>query len=190
MTATLSSPGGAGSEPARRRDWSRIDVLICVLIFLFALGLRVYRIGDWTTGMHGDEGEVGLNVVEILRHPGVSPFQTGWFGQPNFYYWGVALGMKLFGRGLAGLRAFSVIAGALLLLPFYPLVRRLFGTRTAIAAAILLAVSGPAVHFSRQEFSNMLGNMAAFCGFLVVTGVVICGSNAASSGSSSGYRRT
>jgi len=26
---------------------------------------------------------------------------------------------------------------------------------------------------ARQEFSNMLGNMAAFCGFLVVTGVVI-----------------
>ena len=163
--------GRKGTDPAapdspRGRASRRVDLLLCLLIFLAALAVRVYRIGDWTTGMHGDEGEVGLNSVEILEHPEISPFRTGWFGQPNFYYWGVAIGMKLFGRGLAGLRAFSVAAGALLLIPFYFLVRRLFGTRAAIAASLLLAVSGPAVHFSRQEFSNITTPMLLVAGFL------------------------
>ena len=157
------------SEAAGRaagRSSRRVDLLLAVLILLFGLAVRIYRLGDWTTGMHGDEGEVGLNALEILRHPEISPFRTGWFGQPNFYYWGVALGMRVFGQGLAGLRAFSVAAGALLLVPFFFLVRRLFGLRPAVAAAVLLAVSGPAVHFSRQEFSNITTPLFLVAGFL------------------------
>ena len=46
---------GAGLEPAPG-GLVQDRLIICVLIFLFALGVRVYRIGDWTTGMHGDEG--------------------------------------------------------------------------------------------------------------------------------------
>ncbi|HKF43654.1 MAG TPA: glycosyltransferase family 39 protein [Thermoanaerobaculia bacterium] len=172
LALAAAGPRRRQADPAIARDrgrpWNsrRLDLLLAVLFFLFGLALRLYRLGDWTTGMHGDEGEVGLNALEILKNPRISPFRTGWFGQPNFYYWGVALGMKIFGTGLAGLRAFSAVAGALLLLPFYPLVRRLFGSRTAVAATLLLAVSGPAIHFSKQEFSNITTPMLLVAGFL------------------------
>lgn len=165
---TPPEPPGAG-EPSpigRESLSSRVELGLLTLILLLALALRVYRLGDWTGGMHGDEGQVGLDAMEILRHPQISPFRTGWFGQPNFYYWGVAAGMKVFGTGLAGLRAFSVIAGTLLPLCLYPLVRRLFGIRTAVFATFLLAISGPAIHFSRQEFSNITTPLFLVAGFL------------------------
>jgi hypothetical protein len=157
---------GTGTDGEHRARLRRFGELAIVLaIFALGLCLRLYRLGDWTSGMHGDEGEVGLDALGILQGHFVSPFQTGWFGQPNFYYWGVALGMKLFGTGLGGLRTFSVLAGALLILPFYPLVRRLFGVRTAILASILLAISDVAIHFSRQEFSNITTPLFLVTGF-------------------------
>ena len=63
------------------------------------------------------------------------------FAQPNFYYWGIAIGMKLFGTDLFGLRSFVAICGTLMFVPFYPLVRLMFGVRTALIAMFLLAVS-------------------------------------------------
>ena len=160
------APGSAEPNPTRHEGVShRFELGLLALIFLLGLGLRVYRLGDWTGGIHGDEGQVGLDAMEILRHPRISPFRTGWFGQPNFYYWGVAVGMKVFGTGLAGLRAFSVIAGTLLPLCLYPLVRRFFGFRTAIFATFLVAISGPAIHFSRQEFSNITTPLFLVAGF-------------------------
>ena len=125
------------------------------MILLVHLGFRLYRLGDWTTGIHGDEGEAGMDALAILQGRRVSPFANGWYAQSNFYYWGVALGVALFGSGLAGLRAFAAVAGALLILPFYLLVRGWFGVRTALIASTLLAISDVAIHFSRQEFSNI-----------------------------------
>lgn len=143
------------------------EIAIFLAIFVLALGLRLYRLGDWTGGMHGDEGEVGMDALRIVKGHPVPPFRTGWFGQPNFYYWGVAIGMKLFGTGLTGLRMFSALAGALIILPFYPLARQLFGVRTAILAGIFLAISDVAIHFSRQEFSNITTPLLLVTGFFL-----------------------
>jgi Dolichyl-phosphate-mannose-protein mannosyltransferase len=143
------------------------EIAIVLTIFALALGLRLYRLGDWSGGMHGDEGEVGMDALRILSGQPTPPFRTGWFGQPNFYYWGVAIGMKLFGTGLTGLRMFSTLAGALIILPFYALVRQLFGVRTAILAGIFLAISDVAIHFSREEFSNITTPLLLVSGFFL-----------------------
>ena len=143
----------------------RVEVGIVVAIFLLALGLRMLNLGDWTTGMHGDEGEAGMDAIGILEGNHVSPFETGWFSQPNFYYWGIALTMKLFGTSLFGLRMFSTLVGALMVLPFYPLVKMWFGIRTAIIATLLLAFSDVAIHFSRAEFSNITTPAFLVAGF-------------------------
>jgi len=142
-----------------------LEIAIFLAIFLLALGLRLYRLDDWQTGMHGDEGEAGMDAISILEGNLVSPFRTGWFSQPNFYYWGIALTMKVFGTGMLGLRMFSTLAGTLMILPFYPLVRQWFGVRTAIIASIFLAISDVAIHFSRQEFSNMTTPFFLVTGF-------------------------
>ena len=133
----------------------RLEIVVFCLIFVLALALRLYRLGDWTTGMHGDEGEVGMETLRILEGGHAPPFRTGWFEQPNFYYWSVAISMKLFGTSLFGLRIFALLVGTTMLIPFYLLVRQLFGKRMAIISGCFLAISGVAIHFSRLQFSNI-----------------------------------
>ncbi len=133
----------------------RFEIAVVLSILALALGLRLYRLGDWTTGVHGDEGEVGMEALKILEGQWASPFQTGWFSQSNFYYWAVALTMKGFGTGLFGLRIFAVLAGTAMLVPFYLLLRDWFGVRVAVVASLFLAMSDVAIHFSRQQFSNI-----------------------------------
>ncbi|MEO7761345.1 MAG: glycosyltransferase family 39 protein [Casimicrobiaceae bacterium] len=146
---------------SRRTEW-----LLVLLIVAVGAAMRLYRLGDWTTGVHGDEGEAGMEALSILEGKPVSPFASGWFTQPNFYYWCIALMMKVFGTDLFGLRMFSATAGTLLLLPFYWLVRRWFGVRTALIGGSLLAVSDVAVHFSRLELSSITTPLFLVVGFL------------------------
>jgi streptogramin lyase len=136
-------------------------------IFLLALALRLYRLDDWTSGVHGDEGEAGMDALSIIENGPVSPFGTGWFAQPNFYYWGIVLSIKVFGAGLLGLRMFSMLAGTLMVLPVYGLARLWFGLRTAILAGVLLAISDVAIHFSRAEFSNITTPLFLSTGFFL-----------------------
>jgi hypothetical protein len=150
-----ATSGAGGEESTDLRLPPAAEIAILLAILALALALRLYRLGDWTGGVHGDEGEVGMDALRIVNGHPVPPFRTGWFGQPNIYYWGVAIGMKLFGTGLAGLRAFSTLAGTLIILPLYALARQLFGVRTAILACLFLAISDIAIHFSRMEFSNI-----------------------------------
>lgn len=143
----------------------RVEIAIVAVIFMIGLFFRFYRLGDWTTGVHGDEGEAGMAAMSILQGNRVSPFLTGWFSQPNFYYWGIAAGLKLFGTSLFGDRAFSAIVGTLMLLPFYPLVRMWFGVRTAILATIFLSISDVTVQFTRMEASNITSPTSLVLGF-------------------------
>ena len=152
-------------EQTDTRISRNVEIAIIVIIFALALGLRLLNLGDITTGMHGDEGEAGMDAINILEGNRVSPFLTGWFLQPNFYYWGIALTMKVFGTDLFGLRMFSAICGSLMILPFYGLARLWFGVRTAIIASLLLAFSDIAIHFSKAEFSNITTPLFLTTGF-------------------------
>lgn len=143
----------------------RTEILLLLAIFALALGLRLYRLGDWTTGMHGDEGEAGMEALAILEGARVSPFRTGWFAQPNVYYWAIALTMKVFGTSLFGLRLFSVIAGMLMFPFFYALVRLWFGRRTALFASVFLAISDVTIHFTRIQLSNITTPVSLVVGF-------------------------
>jgi hypothetical protein len=156
--ARVGGPVDRGVEDVEdRTDWriSRsLEIAIALAIIALGVGLRLYRLGDWTTGVHPDEGYAGTDAMNIVKGDLVSPFLTGWYSQPNFYYWGIALLMKVFGTDLFGLRMFSFLAGSLMLPPFYGLVRMWFGVRMAIVATFLLAVSDLALIVSKLEFSN------------------------------------
>jgi 4-amino-4-deoxy-L-arabinose transferase-like glycosyltransferase len=131
-----------------------LETLLVVGILGLALGFRLYRLGDVTAGMNGDEGEAGVEALKILQGQWVSPFLPGWFGQSNVYYWAIALTMRVFGTGLFGLRMFSTLVGSLMIVPFYLLVRMWFGVRAALIASVLLAISDVAAQVSKLEFSN------------------------------------
>ncbi|MFL5734786.1 MAG: PA14 domain-containing protein [Chloroflexia bacterium] len=167
----LGSDADAGIHDVEDRTDLRlarkVEIAIIVAIFLLAMAIRLYRLDDWTTGMHGDEGEAGEDAMSLLEGNPASPFGTGWFAQPNFYYWAIAICIKIFGPGMLGLRMFVLLAGSLMVLPVYGLARLWFGLRAAILAGVFLAISDVAIHFSRQEFSNITTPFFLTTGFFL-----------------------
>jgi len=157
------------AEVEDQTDWRlsrRAETILFLGIVLLTFALRLYRLDDWTMGVHGDEGEAGMDAINILEGHSAPLFSTGWFAQPNFYYWGIALGMKVFGTGLGGVRAFSTLAGSLMIVPFYFLVRQWFGVRTAAIAGVFMAISAATIHFTRIELSNITTPLSLVLGFL------------------------
>jgi PA14 domain/Dolichyl-phosphate-mannose-protein mannosyltransferase len=142
-----------------------LETVLVLGILALALGLRVYRLGDLTAGMHGDEGEFGLNAIRILDGVPVSPFKVGAFAFSNFTFWPLALAMKVFGINLFGLRVFSVLIGTLVLIPFYLLIRQWFGVRMTLIATFLLAVSDIGIFFSKLALNNVETAFSLVAGF-------------------------
>lgn len=143
---------------AGERSFSKralLEVGAVTLIVLVALGLRVWMLGEFPSGIHGDEGETGLEALRILDGQTLSPFVTGWMGHPTLYFFLLAGWMKVFGTGLEGLRSFAGVSGALTIPLLYLFVRQLFERRTAIIAATLLAISATHLQFSRIGLNNV-----------------------------------
>lgn len=153
-----STSADAKPDAEASTDWKLpiwVEVGFVLLVCVVALGSRVYGLEDLTWGMHGDEGEAGGDALSILNGNIVSPFTTGWFAQPNVYYWSVAIGLEVFGLSLTGLRM-SAVAYSMLIFPFfYLLVRRMFGVRAAFIGLALLGVNTLFLHYSRVQFSNI-----------------------------------
>jgi sugar lactone lactonase YvrE len=147
----------------------RVEFLLVAGIIMMALVFRFYRLGDWFTGMHGDEGEAGMDATNIREGARVSLFETGWFQQPNMYYYGIARMLDIFGTDLFGVRMFSTLVGSAMLVPFYLLARMWFGVRAGLIALTFLAISGVAFHFTRVEFSNITWPVSLVFGFYFLT---------------------
>ncbi len=158
-SASLAGDEKAGEALAGRLP-RHVEIWLFAAIMLLAVTMRLWRLGDVTAGMHGDEGEAGTDALSILHGQIVSPFTRGWFNQSNMYYWSIAVGLKLFGSGLFGLRAFSTACGLITVLCVYAIARAMFGQRAAIIAGFFIAFQSGALIFSREEFSN--STMPAF----------------------------
>lgn len=154
------------ASPPDRRRW--LDAVAILLLLGVAVAFRFHRLGDWAAGLHGDEGEVGLDALSAVEKGFPPAFQLGFGDQLHLYTWGVAAGMKLFGTGLLGLKAFSSFVGALTVIPLYGLARLWFGRRAALLCGGFLAVSEGAVHYSRIEFSNSTNPLFLALGFYLL----------------------
>ncbi|HYO50422.1 MAG TPA: glycosyltransferase family 39 protein [Chloroflexia bacterium] len=143
----------------------KVEIFVVAGIMALALALRIYKLGDPTGGMHGDEGETGMDALNIIAGNRVSPFMTGWFSHPNFSFWSIALTMQVFGVSLFGLRLFSAFLGTLTVLPLYLLVRMWFGKRAAIIAAFLWAVMDVSLYFGRLGLNNITTPFFLVTGF-------------------------
>jgi 4-amino-4-deoxy-L-arabinose transferase-like glycosyltransferase len=159
VAALVREPGDTpSSEPAESPEpWrlsQKAEIAVFAALMAFSLGLRLWRLGDLAPGMHGDEGEAGSDALSILQGTPSPLFGRGWFNQPNMYYWSVALGMKIFGTGLFGLRSFALLCGLVTVAVTYFLAREMFGQRAAIVAGAFVAFQSASLEFSRAEFSN------------------------------------
>jgi len=149
----------------RRLKSHWVEICLVILIIGFGFALRAYYLDSIPGGFHGDEGEWAMDAVGILEGKRVSPFGTGWDRHPSLFSYLQAFSMKVFGMNVTGVRMLSAIAGTLTLLGLYLLVRRMFGSWTAVVATFLLTVSHWHIHFSRLAMNDI--EVTLFTAFMV-----------------------
>ena len=109
--------------------------------------------------IYPDEVMTGV-VAEraYLSGPTAAPlFSTFWsdIELPALWFAIVAATLKMGGIGLAVVRLPAALFGAATVLPFYALVRNVWGRVAAIAGASLMAFSAANVHYSRMALNNI-----------------------------------
>ena len=140
--------------------WSWWEVTIVASITVLALALRVWNLRDVPFNIYPDEVMTGL-VAERAYLSGQGPapclFSTLWsdIELPAFWFAIVAAVLKLGGIGLATVRFPAALFGAATVLPFYGLVRGVWGRVAAIVGASIMAFSAANVHYSRMALNNI-----------------------------------
>jgi 4-amino-4-deoxy-L-arabinose transferase-like glycosyltransferase len=143
-TRSRVPPGRESTEP--HTVW---EVVILLGIVGLAFVLQGYHVADIPPGFHGDEGESGMQALQLLHGQVGSLISVGWYYLPMLSFAWHAISMKIFGETVFGLRMSSVIVGTLTLIPFYALTRLLFNRTTALLAIFFLAVSHPFIALNR-----------------------------------------
>ena len=121
--------------------YTRSEFVLLALVVALGFLLLAYDLENIPPGVHGDEGESGMQALKILQGQIPGLISVGWYHQPMLAFAWHALTMKIFGDTVFGLRMSSVIVGTLTLIPLYFLTRLLFGRRVALLATLLLSVS-------------------------------------------------
>jgi len=158
LQARAEPPRNRGVE--RQSAWSWWEVTIVASITILALALRASNLRDVPFNIYPDEVMTGL-IAERAYLNGASPapslFSTLWsdIDLPALWFAIVAGVLKLGGIGLATVRLPAALFGAATVLPFYGLVRGVWGRVAAIAGASVMAFSAVDVHYSRMALSNI-----------------------------------
>lgn len=142
--------GGAPSlNPFRIKiTWSTViplGAIIALALFLRTWNQATtlpYLIDElhWSDAILAVEGRPTLQILTPMS--GQSPYS--WI----FPYW-QSIAVHFLGHNFVGFRFVSAITGVLTVLAVYFLARELFGRKTALLSALLLATFPPHVHFSR-----------------------------------------
>ena len=133
-------------------------VLALSAITLLALALRLAGLDGLPLGMWRDEARHGLLALRILHDPSYRPVYVPNVADiPALLFYLAAVPIQLFGAHPWTIRLIPALAGALTPLALYFVARPLFGTRAALLAATLLAVSVWQISLSRLAFAATLG---------------------------------
>jgi 4-amino-4-deoxy-L-arabinose transferase-like glycosyltransferase len=141
--------GGAAERRAEPR-FDRESLLAGAALLLVALIVFGWQLTALPTEVHGDDAEVGLDAVRLLAN--FNLFGSGWFELPRFHALPTALGLRLFGINLLGLRATSAVLGIGSVLLLFAIARRLWGYEVALLAGLLLAGQRFFMHLSRAGY--------------------------------------
>lgn len=146
------------SWTARRwPSWREAGLAIGILAF--ALGTRLWALGDVPYGVNGDEGSAGLVGIEYLAGARNNLLDVAWHSFPSFYFWLVALSQRLLGTTIAAVRLPSALAGSLAVLAVYWAAKRLFGQPHALFSGLLVSALHLHVMFSRIAVSNVFDTL-------------------------------
>lgn len=145
---------------------SRVEWIGLVALLAAALAVRAIALGRIPYNFGGDEGTQALAALQLVERPLGNPFATGWFAVPTMSFALYGLAMRLCGATMAGARALSAGVGTLTVLTTFLLGRSLGGRRVGWVAAVTVASSAYAVHFSRlasnQIFDPLIGTLAVW----------------------------
>lgn len=158
LLVTFGLTGPTLRRPALplRRCWPLLALM------LLALVLRLWNL-EGAVHLYVDETHFADAVTRLWDKPDVqmltyiSPIAAFTWVFPYLQHFV----MLLAGPSLAGLRLLSVLLGVLTLPAVYGLGRGLFGHKTGLLAAGLLAVFPPHIHFSRLALNNIADPLIA-----------------------------
>lgn len=126
------------------------DAALVAGLFLVALALRVYHL-DWQGLWHDEAGSVTIaraplsHVLDFFLHR-TEPFELN----PPVYYVLLRAWTSVAGTSDVAVRLLSAVVGSAAVPLAWRLGRRLFGARTALYGATLVAVSQLGVMFSQE----------------------------------------
>jgi len=144
--AALAAPRPSSTlEPLTPRQRGAL----CAVAALAAL-LLGWELTSVPTEVHGDDAEVGLDALRLLAD--FNLFGAGWFELPRLHALPTAIGLKLFGPTLLGLRATSAVLAWLGVLLLFAVARRLWNVEIALLAALLLAGQRFWIHLGRAGY--------------------------------------
>ncbi len=150
-------------------------LLLIAVVFLAAI-LRLYWLGLVPPALYWDEASLGYNAFSIAKtardeHGVFLPHDSfAAFGdyKPIGYIYAVAGFVKLLGLSEISVRLPSAMAGVLLSLVTYFLVKELkFSRKTSLAAALFVAVSPWSLQMSRAGFEANLATFFSTFGVLL-----------------------
>lgn len=147
------------------------------IIFFLAFALRIFNLGQVPPSLYWDEASLGYNAYSIAttlhdEHGEFLPIQRfiafGDYKPPGYIY-AAAASVKLFGLSEFSIRLPSALAGTLLVLVTYYLVKMLKPVqhdKAALIAALLVAISPWSLQMSRGAFEGNLATLFSGLGIL------------------------
>lgn len=150
---------------------------ILFLIFVLALGVRLFRLGSFPMGAHVDEVKVGWNALSIMetgkddRGNSLSLYYNS-FGdfRPTGIFYLTIPSILLFGRNEFAIRFPTALFGALTIFPIF-LLTYLFTKRIKIAlfSSFFLAILPWHINLSRATSEGIISLFLALTGIALFT---------------------
>jgi 4-amino-4-deoxy-L-arabinose transferase-like glycosyltransferase len=152
---TIRNESGEREPPS----WRLWEVALFLGIVALATGLRVWDLTTYPFAIHPDEiitGRIGSDFFSSDVNGSV--FRTVWpnIDLPDLWFAFVGQSLKLGGNTLASLRLPAALFGAACVVPFYFLLRGIWGRAAAIAGSAIMAFGAASVHFGRITINNVV----------------------------------
>jgi len=141
---TAPPPAHASNDVTRRRSFFVLRGnyavgLFVVVLFAFALGLRLVKIGTLPFGLWYDEALYGMVASRILNDPSFRPVHIA--DVPAGFIYLIAGSFAFLGESRNAIRVPAAILGAGSVVALFYFARSAFGLTAAIGSSLLLAVS-------------------------------------------------
>ena len=131
------------------------EIAFLVGILVVASAMRFRNLAELPPGIWFDEAANGIFARNLLDKA-YTPFLSEVGGKETLYLYLLAIPLRLLGSTAFSLRLVSATAGVTTVVVFYFIAREFVGSRPALVATFLLAVSHWHVQFSRMAMRGIL----------------------------------